>query len=134
MITGITQHGRYIQVSNGSGASSLPYLSINNSNDPAMGDVRVVNGQLSCWVGGSWQPISGAYTSIGLSGEAELLLDWAREQKDKEQKREELIRNNPALRNAYEAVKRAEANFDIIEKFVENDNDNNDETWVAASP
>ena len=120
MITGITQHGRYIQVSNGSGVSSLPYLNSSN-NDPAMGDVRVINGQLSCWIGSSWQPIAGAYASIGLSGEAEVLLDWARTQKDKEQKREELIRNNPALQNAYDAIKRAEANFDIIEKFVEND-------------
>jgi hypothetical protein len=32
-----------------------------------------------------------------------------------------LIANNPALEKAYEAVKRAEANFDILSKFVEND-------------
>lgn len=120
MITGITHHGRYIQVSNGSGSNSLPYLSTGN-NDPSMGDVRVINGQLSCWTGSSWSTITGSYTSVGLSGEAEMLLDWAREQKNKEQQREVLIRNNPALQKAYEAIKRAEENFDIIEKFVEND-------------
>ena len=125
MITGITQHGRYTQVSKGS-AMSLPYYT-NTNNDPAMGDVRVVNGQLSCWIGSNWSPIVGSYASIGLTGEAEVLLDWAREQRAKEQKREELIRNNPALKNAYEAIKRAEANFDIIEKFVENDHDKSEE-------
>jgi hypothetical protein len=130
MIKGITQHGRYIQVSNGSGANSLPYLN-SSSNDPAMGDVRVINGQLSCWTSSSWQPIVGAYTSVGLTGEAEMLLDWAKEQKDKEQKRKQLIRDNPALQNAYEAIKKAESNFDIIEKFVGNDNNN---AGVMRSP
>lgn len=135
MITGISQYGRYIQVSNGSGSSSLPYLSPGN-NDPAMGDVRIVNGQLSCWTGSMWQTIAGTYASIGLSGEAEMLLDWAKEQKNKEIQREALIRTNPALQKAYEAIKRAEANFDIIEKFVENDKDlrdDDDGSWMAAS-
>jgi len=135
MISGISQYGRYIQVANGS-SSPFPYLGTNNNNDPAMGDVRIVNGQLSCWVGNSWQPIAGSYASIGLSGEAELLLDWAKEQKNKEIQREALIRNNPALQKAYEAIKRAEENFDILEKFVENDKDlrdADDGSWMAAS-
>lgn len=120
MITGIMSSGRYITVLNGSG-NTLPYLSTSN-NDPAMGDVRVVNGQLSCWTGSGWQPIAGSYPSVGLTTEAELLLDWAREQKNKEIIREQLIKDNPALQKAYDAIKKAEANFDIIEKFVENDN------------
>jgi hypothetical protein len=31
------------------------------------------------------------------------------------------MENNPALQKAYEAVKRAEDNFDILSKFVEDD-------------
>lgn len=127
MITGITQHGRYTVVSNGS-AMSLPYVNNINSNDPSLGDVRVVNGQLSCWIGSSWAPITGSYPSVGLTGEAELLLDWAREQKNKQAQREQLIRNHPALQKAYEAIKRAEENFDIIEKFVENDTQSEEQT------
>jgi hypothetical protein len=34
-----------------------------------------------------------------------------------------LVENNPALENAYKAILRAEANFDILSKFVENDLD-----------
>lgn len=131
MITGIMSSGRYITVANG-GTNSLPYLNTSN-NDPAMGDVRVVNGQLSCWTGSSWQPISGSYPSVGLTGEAEILLDWAREQKNKELARERLIKENPALQKAYEAIKRAEENFDILEKFVEND-DNTMNDAVQRSP
>ena len=119
MITGIVSSGKYVQVLNSS-ANSLPYLNNTNS-DPAMGDVRVVNGQLCCWVGNSWATITGSFPSIGLTGEAEMLLDWARDQQRKEAKRNELIRNNPALQNAYNAIKRAEDNFDILTKFVEND-------------
>ena len=51
--------------------------------------------------------------------------------KEKEKEREALIKNNPALQNAYNAIKRAEENFDIISKFVENDEV--DETWVARA-
>ena len=123
--------GRYITVGNSSG-NNLPYLSTSN-NDPAMGDVRVINGQLSCWTGSGWQSIVGSYPSVGLTAEAELLLDWAREQKNKEYQREQLIKDNPSLQKAYEAIKKAEANFDIIEKFVENDN-NNDAGKVMNSP
>lgn len=129
MITAITNSGRYITVSNGDG-NTLPYLS-STSNDPAMGDVRVVNGQLSCWTGSGWNTIVGSYPSIGLTVEAELLLDWAREQKNKELERERLIKDNPALQKAYNAIKKAETNFDIIEKFVENDNNN---AGVMRSP
>lgn len=131
MITGIMSSGRYITVANG-GNNPLPYLNTSN-NDPALGDVRVVNGQLSCWTGSSWQPIVGSYPTIGLNTEAELLLDWAREQKYKESQREQLIKENPALQKAYEAIKRAEENFDILEKFVEND-DNTMNDAVQSSP
>jgi hypothetical protein len=86
--------------------------------------VRVVNGQLCCWTGSSWTTIVGSYPSVGLTGEAEMLLDWAREQKNKEMTREQLIKDNPALQKAYDAIKRAEENFDLIEKFVENDPNN----------
>lgn len=131
MITGIMSSGRYITVANGSG-NTLPYLSTSN-NDPAMGDVRVVNGQLSCWTGSGWQPIVGSYPSVSLTSEAEMLLDWAREHKNKELERERLIKDNPALQKAYEAIKRAEENFNILEKFVEND-DNTMNDAVQRSP
>jgi hypothetical protein len=120
MITGITNSSKYITVANGS-SNTLPYLNYNSNGDPALGDVRVVNGQLCCWTGSSWATMVGSYPSVGLTGEAEMLLDWAREQKNKEMHREQLIKENPALQKAYEAIKRAEENFDIIEKFVEND-------------
>jgi hypothetical protein len=40
-----------------------------------------------------------------------------------EMNRKTLIANNPALKNAWVAIQKAEANFDILAKFVENDLD-----------
>jgi len=49
------------------------------------------------------------------------IVQWARKQRDKQFKREALIKDHPALTKAWEAIMRAEANFDILEKFVEHD-------------
>ena len=72
--------------------------------------------------GVSWREYTGAYTTLGLTPEAESLLDWARDERYRQMKRDSMIRDNPALQKAYEAIKRAEDNFDILSKFVENDN------------
>lgn len=45
-----------------------------------------------------------------------------------------VVKDNPALQKAYEAIKRAEENFDILEKFVENDTDNMTGDTVQSSP
>jgi hypothetical protein len=62
-----------------------------------------------------------SYATVDLAGDAQTTLQWAREQRDKQSKREALIKDNPALQKAMEAIARAEANFDILAKFVEHD-------------
>jgi hypothetical protein len=66
--------------------------------------------------------LGGAYPSIELNGEVLSIIQWAREERDKQLERTKLIKDNPALQKALEAIQRAEANFDILAKFVENDN------------
>jgi hypothetical protein len=73
--------------------------------------------------GNTWKTLSMYYASVGLTPEAESLLDWAKQERDKQLKRQQLIRTNPSLQKAYEAIKRAEENFDLLEKFVEHDTD-----------
>jgi len=127
MINGISQSGRYVQVSGGS--SSNPYIS---PGAVGAGMLRW-NPNMNCMEvsdGNTWKTLSMDYASVGLTAEAESLLDWAREQRQKEFLRQERIKNNPALQKAYEAIKRAEENFNLLEKFVEHDND----TEVQASP
>lgn len=123
MIKGITPQGRYVTVSGG-GASTY----INNySGLQGVGNMRynTTSQMMEVFDGNNWIQLGMDYVSVGLNGEAESLLDWARKERERQLKREQLIKDNPALQKAYEAIQRAEANFDILEKFVENDNQNN---------
>ena len=131
MIGGILGNGS-IQVSGGN--STVPYISVNyDEKNPIMGMVRVNGSNLEAFNGTSWIAFSQPFTTVGLSTAAESAINWAMKEQARAIEREQLIKNNPALQNAWNAIKRAEDNFDIISKFVENDKAE-DETWMAASP
>ena len=124
MIKGINPSGRYITVVNG---SSSNYIN-NYSGAQGVGNVRynTTNQNMEVFDGNSWQMLNMNYASVGLNSDAESLLDWAQQERNRQFKREQLIKDNPALQKAYEAIKRAEDNFDILYKFVENDTDYSD--------
>lgn len=119
MIKGITPSGRYVQVS---GGGSSTYVN-SYAGQQGVGNMRynTSSQNMEVFDGNNWVTLNMDYISVGLNGDAESLLDWARAERDKQYKREQLIKANPALQKAYDAIKRAEANFDILEKFVEND-------------
>lgn len=68
--------------------------------------------------GNSWQQIHMNYATIELTPETEALLDWARKERDKQWAREAKMRDNPALKKAYEAMIRAEENYDLLESIA----------------
>lgn len=127
MIKGIT--GGANLVVNG-GSISMPYINT-NTNNPMQGMVRINGNDMQVFDGSSWLTMSGSYASINLDAEAQDLLQWARTQRQLELNRKTLIKNNPALQKAYESIQRAEANFDILSKFVENDDNDH---GVQSSP
>jgi len=102
------------------GNTSVPYVHQNVSN-PMQGMLRIWGSDMQVFDGGSWLNISTSYATVELDQETQDLLTWARTQRTLEMNRKFLIENNPALENAYRAVLRAEQNFDILAKFVEND-------------
>jgi len=102
------------------GNVSLPYIGSNVAN-PIQGMIRINNTDFEVFNGTGWQSLPSSYATVSLEPEVQDLLTWARTQRTLEMNRKILIENNPALEKAYEAVKRAEANFDILSKFVEND-------------
>lgn len=118
MIKNITSMGRYVHVAGGT--PTVPYIS---SGGQSAGTMRynTSSQNVEVYDGSTWKQLDSGYVQVGLSGEAETLLDWARSERDRQSNREELIKKNPALQKAWEAVKRAEENFDILSKFVEND-------------
>jgi hypothetical protein len=104
------------------GNTSLPYVNQNVSN-PMQGMIRIWGSDMQVFDGSAWMNLSTSYATVSLDQESQDLLQWARTQRQLELNRATLIANNPALENAYKAVLRAEQNFDILSKFVENDLD-----------
>ena len=68
--------------------------------------------------GAVWRQITMSDPTIELSSDAISAIEWAQAQMFKERMREERIKNNPALQKAYEAIQRAEANYDILDKII----------------
>ena len=102
------------------GNTSMPYVNQNNTN-PIQGMLRIWGSDMQVFDGNNWMTLSTSYATVNFNGDTQSLLAWAREQRDKQFKREALVKDNPALQKALEAIERAEANFDIISKFVEHD-------------
>jgi hypothetical protein len=111
MINGITQGGRYITVSGGSGSN--PYIS---PGAVGAGMIRW-NPNMNCMEvsdGNTWKTLSMDYASVSLTPDAESLLDWARQKRDEEYKLEAMMAKYPAL-------KKAKENFDILLNLVKDD-------------
>jgi hypothetical protein len=104
------------------GNTGVPYVNMDVTK-PMQGMIRVWGSDMQVFDGNSWMTMSTSYASVSLDAETQDLLQWARTQRTLEMNRATLVKNNPALEKAYAAVKRAEANFDILSKFVEHDLD-----------
>lgn len=130
MIKGINPSGRYVQVS---GGSSSTYIN-NYSGAQGVGNMRynTANQNMEVFDGNNWQMLNMGYATVGLNHEAEMLLDWAREQKNKELARLDRITKNPALKKAYEAILRAEENFDFLDKIAGETNCSDSEPQTSS--
>jgi hypothetical protein len=102
------------------GNTTVPYINQNVSN-PMQGMIRVWGSDMQVFDGTAWMTMSTSYATVTLDQDILDIIQWARTQRTLEMNRATLVKNNPALEKAYEAVKRAEENFDILSKFVEHD-------------
>ena len=107
-VTGVTVTG---------GNTSLPYVNP-NPNNPLTGMIRINNTELEVFNGSSWQMLSSSYATVALDQDILDIVQWARTQRQLQLNRETLVKNNPALQKAYQAVQRAEENFDILQRIV----------------
>lgn len=104
----------------GAGDVSTPYIN-NNSSNPMQGMIRLWGTDFQVFDGNAWIQLASSYATVSLDQDTQDLLLWARTQRQLERNRATLIENNPALEKAYKAILRAEQNFDILSKFVEED-------------
>jgi hypothetical protein len=111
MIRGIYQGGRYMQVSGGSPSTPAIYqnYSSGQSSGPQnfAGQVRYNIGTQSMEVfdGNMWQSWNNSTATVGLTVEAESLLDWAREKRQEEINLRMRMEKHPGLKDAYEKFK-----------------------------
>lgn len=99
------------------GHTSFPYVPQNSSN-PIQGMIRLNGQDLQVFDGSTWINLGAGYATVELNGESQALLQWAREFRAKQEEREQRLKHNPALRKAYDAIKRAEENFDMLEAIA----------------
>ena len=117
MIKNITASGRYVQVSGGiAGASGISGY----SGLQGVGNMRYNTStqNMEVFDGHSWMQISMAMPSIGLTGEAELLLDWARKKRDEELAWQSLANDCEAVRIALTNLEQAKRQLDITAKLA----------------
>lgn len=115
MIKGLTTASKYTVVS--SGNTSVPYVN-QNLNNPIQGMLRISGSDLQVFDGTSWIVMNTSYATVGLTGEAESLLDWAREKRNEELRLKTLAEKHPTVADAVGAVEQAKTNLKIITELV----------------
>jgi hypothetical protein len=116
MIKDICSSGRYVQVSSG-GASTY----VNGySGLQGVGNMRynTTNQNMEVFDGNSWVMLNMGVASVGLSGEAESLLDWARKKRDEEMMWQSLANDNKAVKIALDNLEQARQQLDITAKLA----------------
>jgi hypothetical protein len=102
MIKDITPSGRYIQVSGGSASNYINGY----SGLQGVGNLRF-NTTTQCmevYDGTSWITLNMGYASVGLTPDAESLLDWARQKRNEELLLKDRMEKHPGLKEAYERL------------------------------
>jgi multidrug resistance efflux pump len=105
MIKGISSQGSFITVSGGS--PSTTYIS---PGSVGAGMMRY-NGNMNCVEindGNMWKAMDMSYATISLTGEAEVILQWAKQKRIEELEMTALAETHPAVKIALENLNKAE--------------------------
>jgi hypothetical protein len=115
MIKGITPAGKYVMVTGSN--SSTPYIS---PGAVGAGMLRWNSNINSMEVndGVSWKTFDMSYTSVGLTSEAENLLDWARKKRDEEMVWQSLAKENQAVKIALDNLEEARRQLSITAELA----------------
>lgn len=88
------------------GSAFMPYVNMNNY---SAGMVRYNgnNQSMEVYDGANWLQLNHAHASIDLTANANAAIAWAMSKMAEEAELQQMVRDNPAVRAAYEAFKRA---------------------------
>lgn len=106
MITNVYNSGPWVTAS-----TTVPlYI---NSNSPSAGMVRYHNSQLQVYDGSVWLPMSTTAT-VGLTGEANEIMEWGRRKMSEEREARAMSEQHPAVADALGAVHEAEQQLKTV--------------------
>lgn len=119
MIKGINT-GPGLQVSNGYASWPQFYNSVQTTGNSLIGTVRY-NGSsqnLEVYDGNSWMIMTSSYPTVELSGEVQSILNWAKVKMVEEARLQQLAQDNATLKDALDALRRAEEQVKIVAALV----------------
>ena len=131
MISNIFPTGKYIQVSSGTAST---YIN-NYSGSQGVGNMRYNTGnqRMEVFDGNNWTQLNMGTTSVGLSPEAESLLDWARNKRDEELAWQSLAKDNEAVKIALDNLEKAKQQLKITATLARDHTHDFGEVMVQAS-
>jgi hypothetical protein len=112
MIRGLSSTGNYTIIAGG--APATPYIS---NGGLGAGNVRFnTNTQyMEVYDGHSWLQLASSYASVGLTPEAERLLDWAKRKLNEESALELKAKDNPAIADLLKQRNTIDEQIKVIE-------------------
>lgn len=117
MINSIFASGRYTVVT---GGASFSYYQLSQPQPQSItGQLRLNGSTLEVFDGNLWISVSSPPTSIGLTTEAEELLDWARKKRDEERNLETLSKTNPAIADLMHQVKEKLEQIEVVKILLD---------------
>lgn len=123
MIKGVYPTGRYVAVTGGTTTQAHIYTTNTTSTGAQVfaGQVRysTTSQGLEIFDGSAWQVWYTGVASVGLTPDAEQIMDWARDKMMEEQRWAEKAADNPTLADALENLRRAQEQVTIIEKLIQ---------------
>lgn len=116
MLKDITATGRYMTVYSGTTSTYVNAY----SGLQGVGNMRFNTStqNMEVFDGNSWVMLNSAIASVGLNGEAESLLDWARKKRDEELVWQSLANENEAVKIALENLEKAKRQLDVTAKLA----------------
>ncbi len=118
MIKGLVQVGKYTVVS--SSDYSMPYIQP-NGNSPMHGTMRVSGNNIEAFDGTRWVIIPSSMATVGLTPDAELLLDWARQKRDEELATTQLAKNNPVIKDLLDKVNAYQDQIEMVKILMKDE-------------
>jgi hypothetical protein len=116
MIKYIASSGRYTNVI---GESVANYIN-NYSGAQGVGNLRfnTTNQSMEVYDGNGWILLQMGHVNVGLTPEAESILDWAKKKRDEEIEIDLLAAANPAIKNLLEQIKEKEDQIQMVMTLI----------------